>query len=229
MFKQLIRSAHTSESLGADDQSAITVRGLTKGYGSRVLWRGLSFTVPHGQMMALTGPSGAGKSTLLNCLGLLESVDDGQIIVAGVDITRLRAGAARRFRRQALGYLFQNYALMEDATVGDNLDIAVHARRRWCIDRDGHDSALEQVGLGGRAKEKVFRLSGGEQQRVALARLLVKQPSLVLADEPTGALDAKNTTLVIDVLRSMADRGCAVVIATHDPQVEASCDTTVRI
>ncbi|MFV2199184.1 ABC transporter ATP-binding protein, partial [Nocardiopsis sp. LOL_012] len=175
----------------------ITVRDLSKSFGPRTLWQGLDLDLPPGQVLALTGPSGAGKTTLLNCLGLLESPTGGTIAYQGRDLTRLRAGGRRRFRRDHLGYLFQNYALMENATVRENLDVA----RR---DRPAQAEALERVGLAGRAKERVHHLSGGEQQRVALARLLVKRPSLVLADEPTGALDEGNGRMVIDTLRAMA-------------------------
>lgn len=127
-----------------------------------------------------------------------------------------------------LGYLFQNYALIENATVQANLDVALGGWRGR-NNRKGYEAILERVGLAGRAKEKVYRLSGGEQQRVALARLLVKQPLVVLADEPTAALDGGNADMVIETLRDMATNGCAVVIATHNPRVERACDTTFKI
>ncbi|WP_028647700.1 ABC transporter ATP-binding protein [Nocardiopsis sp. CNT312] len=200
----------------------ITVRDLSKSFGARTLWRGLDLDLPPGRMLALTGPSGAGKTTLLNCLGLLEAPTGGSISHGGRDLTRLRAGGRRRFRRDHLGYLFQNYALMENATVRENLDVA----RR---DRPAQAEALERVGLAGRSRERVHHLSGGEQQRVALARLLVKQPSLVLADEPTGALDEGNGQMVVDTLRAMAAEGCSVVIATHNSAVREACDTVLDV
>lgn len=208
-------------------QDAITVRDLTKSFGSRCLWRNISFSIKPGQMLALLGPSGAGKSTLLNCLGLLEPVDRGEIRVNGKDVTQFGASAARRFRRDSLGYLFQNYALVDGATVYENLEIAQKARWRR-TNRQDLEKVLDQVGLPGRGKEKVFRLSGGEQQRVALARLLVKQPSIILADEPTGALDSDNAGMVIDMLRGMASRGSSVIIATHDDNVKQCCDTALE-
>jgi putative ABC transport system ATP-binding protein len=205
----------------------ISVNGITKSFGDRVLWSGLSFIVPDGRVVALVGPSGSGKSTILNCLGTLESVDAGKITVGDDDITRFRGGAKRRFRRDKLGYLFQNYALIENATISFNVEVALAARQKGA--GDGIEAALERVGLGGRGDEKVYRLSGGEQQRVALARLLVKKPAVVLADEPTGALDSDNATMVIEVLRQLAEAGSAVVIATHSKEVESSCDETVRL
>ncbi len=202
----------------------ITLKNLSKSFGTRVLWQDLDLTVEPGRMLALVGASGSGKTTLLNCMGLLERPSGGQILFQGTDVTRLGPGKQRRFRRDHLGYLFQNYALIENATVKANLDVA---RRRRI--RPDHASALERVGLAGREKEKVHHLSGGEQQRVALARLMVKQPSLVLADEPTGALDSENGAMVVDVLRHMSREGCAVVIATHNDSVRDACDTAFDV
>ncbi|WP_344164623.1 ATP-binding cassette domain-containing protein [Nocardiopsis rhodophaea] len=195
---------------------------LTKSFGERTLWRDVDLTIPAGQMLALVGPSGSGKTTLLNCLGLLEQPSGGAILYGGKRLTRLGAGGRRRFRRAHLGYLFQNYALMENATIKQNLDVAGREQQLQA-------RALERVGLAGREREKVHRMSGGEQQRIALARLMVKRPSLVLADEPTGALDEDNGRVVIDTLRQMADEGCAVVVATHNDVVRDACDEVFEV
>lgn len=203
----------------------LVVDRLTKSYGPRTLWHDLSFAVDAGTMVALTGPSGSGKSTLLNCIGLLEPVTAGRIEVEGRDVTRLRGRGARRFRRDRLGYLFQSYALVENASVRTNLEIALAGRRRDA--RGAIEDALEHVGLGGRGDEPVYRLSGGEQQRVALARLVVRRPRIVLADEPTGSLDAGNGRMVVESLRELAAGGCAVVVATHDPDVASACTATM--
>lgn len=206
----------------------IEIADLSKSFGTRTLWSGLGFTVARGELLALVGPSGSGKSTLLNCLGLLDGPTSGAIRHEGRDITGFGPRATRHYRRDVLGYLFQNYALIENATVAANLEVAIKPRRA----RKGTPTvaeALERVGLAGREKKHVHRLSGGEQQRVALARLVVKQPALVLADEPTGALDHDNTTMVVDILRAMSDDGCAVVIATHDDAVRDRCDTVLPV
>lgn len=204
----------------------ILATDLAKGYGRRSLWSGLDVTVASGGTLALTGSSGSGKSTLLNCLGLLDAPDSGSIEVDGEELTRLRAGARRRFRRHRLGYLFQSYALVDTATVEQNLAIALGERRG----RAGRfEAALDRVGLGGRGRERVSRLSGGEQQRVALARLLVKSPTVVLADEPTGALDAENAAVVLDVLSELAGHGASVVVATHDESVASWCDGRLHL
>ncbi|MFD3762293.1 ABC transporter ATP-binding protein [Streptomyces sp. NPDC058622] len=208
----------------------IDIDNLSKSFGPRTLWSDVTLTISRGEMLALVGPSGSGKSTLLNCLGLLDVPSAGAIRHEEKDITKLDRRGVRRFRRDVLGYLFQSYALIENATVTANLDIAtrpqrsVRGRRLVTI-----AEALDRVGLAGREKEKIHHLSGGEQQRVALARLMVKQPTLVLADEPTGALDQGNTTMVVDILREMSAAGCAVVIATHNDYVRDRCDTVFAV
>lgn len=203
--------------------------GIAKSFGDRRLWSDLSFTVAKGQLAAVVGPSGSGKTCLLNCLGMLEGVDRGRIVIDGREITGLGGGAQRRFRRDTLGYLFQNYALIENATIAFNLEVAMVPRGSRSHRRDTFEAALRRVGLEGRGKEMVHRLSGGEQQRVALARLLAKKPTVILADEPTGALDVDNADMVIGVLRQLAESGCAVVIATHSKHVENNCDSTVDL
>ncbi|MEV0964101.1 ATP-binding cassette domain-containing protein [Streptomyces sp. NPDC049910] len=208
----------------------IDIEGLSKSFGERTLWHDVNLTVRHGEMLALIGPSGSGKSTLLNCLGLLDRPNAGSIRHEGKDITRFSRREARLFRRDVLGYLFQGYALIENATVEENLEVAIKPRRAL-RDKAGPSlgQALQRVGLAGRHKETVHRLSGGEQQRVALARLIVQQPTLVLADEPTAALDRDNTAMVLDSLREMSRSGCAVVIATHDDTVREACDNVFAV
>lgn len=192
--------------------------------GTRSLWKELSLRVERHEMVALTGPSGSGKSTLLDCIGRIDEFDAGTLRIDGV--TAGRAAVDRRLRRGVLGYLFQNYGLVEDATVHENLDVVrAGARRR----RTENDSALERVGLAGRGGARVHELSGGEQQRVALARLIVKAPTVILADEPTGALDRDNETLVLRVLREFADRGSAVLVATHADTVRSACDRELAL
>ncbi|MFF4397026.1 ABC transporter ATP-binding protein [Streptomyces sp. NPDC001480] len=208
----------------------IDIENLSKVFGARTLWRDVNFTVNRGEMLALVGPSGSGKSTLLNCLGLLDRPSTGTIRYEGRDITRFGRREIRRFRRDALGYLFQHYALIENANIVENLEVVAKPRR--LLQGKGSAAiaeALDRVGLAGREKEKIYHLSGGEQQRVALARLMIQRPTLVLADEPTGALDDTNTTMVIDVLREMSEAGCAVVIATHDAGVRDRCDTVFAV
>ncbi|MFZ7088928.1 ABC transporter ATP-binding protein [Curtobacterium sp. RRHDQ10] len=193
-----------------------------------MLWRDLTFQVAAGEILALTGPSGSGKSTLLDCLGHLDVLDAGTITIAGTTAGK-NLRRARLLRRDHLGYLFQDFGLVPDMTVQANIDIArtVGGRRRRRQPRT--DAVLERVGLAGRAMDRVHDLSGGEQQRVALARLLVKQPSVILADEPTSALDHANARLVLDHLDELAASGAAVVIATHDAEIAASATDAIEL
>ncbi|HJX77986.1 ABC transporter ATP-binding protein [Glutamicibacter sp.] len=209
--------------------SNIEVHGATKTFGSKTLFQNLTFSVPAGQMMAVMGTSGSGKSTLLNCIGLLEKLDAGSLTVGGQQISAFSDKQQRYFRRDSLGYMFQNYALIENSTIRDNLEVALAASGKSKIRGADFDGALQRVGLAGRGKELVYSLSGGEQQRVALARLLVKLPAVVLADEPTGALDSTNESMVMNELRNIANAGATVLVATHSNVVMSHCDTVLDL
>lgn len=205
----------------------LSIQKLTKSYGSRTLWTDLNLEVEPGRLVALVGPSGSGKSTLLNCVGALDQPTSGSIVWDGTDIVRAGHRGRRLLRKKALGYLFQNYALVEHATIRQNLNYAAHGPWPWR--HDDFAEELEAVGLGGRGGDPIYHLSGGEQQRVALARILAKKPPLVLADEPTGALDSENAQMVVDTLRSMANDGAIVIIATHNDAVRDACDESLDL
>ena len=208
----------------------IEVVGAARFYGARTVWTGLTLSVEAGSMAGLVGSSGSGKTTLLNCLGLLDRLDAGTLFVDGRDVTALSPHGRRLFRRDELGYQFQNYALIDNATVATNLDVALVGRGVRRADRARRrEEVLERVGLGGYERAAVYELSGGEQQRVAVARLLLKRPRVVLADEPTGALDEGNADAIVGLLRELADEGRAVVVATHNPRVEQACDTVLEL
>ncbi len=208
----------------------LTTTNLTKRFGTRTLWHDLNLEVHDGEMIAITGPSGCGKSTLLNCIGLLEPINGGTITLDNTNLTRLRPGQARRLRRDQLGYLFQNYALIENLSALGNLRESVGARpRRSRASRTDCEQALTHVGLADHIHDRVYQLSGGEQQRVALARLIVRHPTLVLADEPTGALDHTNTEMVIATLRTLAHDGATILIATHSDHVVSGCDREISL
>jgi putative ABC transport system ATP-binding protein len=200
----------------------LEIKALAKSYGTRNLWENITFQVKPGEMAGLVGASGSGKTTLLNCLGALDRPTRGTITWEGRDFSNAGARQRRLLRKNDLGYLFQNYALVENATVAQNINFAVAGPWPWL--RRSYPDELRKVGLVGRDAEPIFQLSGGEQQRVALARILAKRPSLILADEPTGALDEANGKVVVDILRTMADQGAAIVIATHNLAVRDSCD-----
>lgn len=210
----------------------ITVSNLTKSFHKQPpLWENLSFDVPPHSITALTGPSGSGKSTLLNCIGALETPDSGSIQVFGTEVTKLGYRKARKYRHDYVGYLFQDYALIPDQTVYDNINLAARPNQIFPSKAMLTQVAevLEQVGLAGYERRQVCELSGGEQQRVAIARLLVRPPKVVLADEPTGALDHDNSLRVIAHLRDLADGGASVVVATHSDLVAGSADQHMKV
>ena len=199
--------------------------GVGKAYRGRLVVEGITLAVVAGEMVAITGRSGSGKSTLLNIMGLLESPDRGELRLFGEPAPGVGSSRATRLLRSRLGYLFQNYALIDDETVDGNLQLAqtyVSATRRQR--RESREAALAAVGLPGFGRRKVYELSGGEQQRVAIARLMLKPCDLILADEPTGSLDPANAAAVVDMLRDLNARGRTVVIVSHDQRVAAACD-----
>lgn len=207
----------------------IELDGIRRSFRGHEVLRGVSLRVDDGEMVAITGPSGAGKSTVLNILGLLEKADSGTYRYAGEPAPRVGSGAAMRMLRTKLGYLFQNYALIDSDTVEANLRVATRYSATRGRRADAMREALHRVGLDGRERERAYSLSGGEQQRLALARLLLKPNEVVLADEPTGSLDPANRDIVLGLLRGMVQSGTAVVIVTHDATVAAACDRVVQL
>lgn len=213
-----------------DEPFELTATATAKAFGDRTLWSDLSFSLPSGTMTAVTGPSGSGKTTLLNCIGLLESLDAGSVSFGPWSFTAGARFSSRLCFRDVLGFLFQNYGLVESWDVRTNLRLALRNRPGG---RSGAaakiDAALARVGMSGTQKAKIYTLSGGEQQRVAMARLILKDPSLILADEPTSALDDANADLVLEVLAEQASRGALVLISTHDDDVTRHCGEVLRL
>lgn len=207
----------------------IRVQQVSKRFDERVLWQDLSFDVPAATMTAIVGPSGVGKSTLLNCIGTLDRVDEGVIHLNNHDLTACGSRQVNRIRRGDLGYLFQDKGIIESESVAANLGV-IYGPLRARRSTDAMHSALERVGVECNLERRAGSLSGGEQQRVALARLLLKRPPVVLCDEPTGSLDIENARVVMEILRELAAvHRSAVVIATHSPDVVEACDQTVDV
>lgn len=205
----------------------IEARALRKRYahGSSCVdvLRGIDVNVVPGEMVSIVGPSGSGKSTLLYCLAGLERPSDGEVRVMGVD-TRARRNALARLRAQHIGFVFQQYNLVSALTVAENIELPARFAGRP-ISRDAVSAVLARVGLDGYEKVRPAELSGGEAQRVAVARAMAAGPDVVFADEPTGALDTKSGRAVLDLLRSLPDDSRhAVVMVTHDLDAASRAD-----
>lgn len=210
--------------------ASIRAEGISKRFGDRSVWSNISFLAYPGEMIAISGPSGSGKTTLLNCVGFLDSIDEGILEIGGYDVSRLNRRQKRQHFRDSIGFLFQNYGLVDSWTVDQNLDIALTYSRLGRQEKAREKrEALARVGLAERGSDKVFTLSGGEQQRTAMARLLLKRPQLILADEPTGSLDRANADTVMDILADCVKDGALVLISTHDPLVIEQCDRTILV
>jgi putative ABC transport system ATP-binding protein len=218
----------------ASSSGALELRGVSKRYGTGqgaqvTAADDVTFTVEAGAFVALTGASGSGKSTLLHMIGAIERPDSGTIIANGTDVTALH-GAAQADYRRTVGFVFQRYNLLPALTAVDNvLAPVLPYRTSW----DKHDRArqlLEAVGLAGRERSLPARMSGGEQQRIAIARALINTPALLLADEPTGNLDSANATAILDLLtRLRAEHHMTILLASHDPQIAARAERLIRL
>jgi putative ABC transport system ATP-binding protein len=204
--------------------------GVSKSYRGHSVIDGMNLTVSEGEMVAITGKSGSGKTTVLNMLGLLEMPDQGTVRLFGESSPRTRSPMANQLLRFRLAYLFQNYALIDNETVDYNLQVAqAYAKGTSRDKRQLKAQALERVGLPKAGRRKVYELSGGEQQRVAIARILLKPCDLVLADEPTGSLDAQNRDEVLRMLRELNGSGKTILIVTHDERVTESCKRVIEL
>ena len=191
----------------------------------------VSLAAARGEVVAVTGPSGSGKSTLLFLLGGLDTPDEGQVRVAGVDWAMLRGRARARFRRRTCGFIVQGLALLPQATAAENVEVPLLLDGIEPAARDRRVAgALERVGLAQHSVKLTDQLSGGQQQRVAIARALVAEPAVVLADEPTGSLDSVTAQDIVRLLVAAArERDAAVVMVTHDPTVAAHADRVVAM
>ncbi len=204
-------------------------RHLGEGEGRVHVLKGVSFEAERGQVYAIVGPSGCGKSTLLYLLGLLDQPDDGQVEINGQKMSNTDDVARTAARGQHIGFVFQFHFLMLEFTALENVMMPMRklARLSPAAMEERGRSLLDSVGLGNKTHRLGTQLSGGEQQRVAIARALANEPTILLADEPTGNLDVKNSGIVFDLLTRLAkDHGQAVVLVTHNPEIAQRCDLT---
>jgi len=190
---------------------------------------GVSLEIQPGEMVAITGPSGSGKSTLMNIIGCLDTPTDGAYFLDGVDVSKMADDEQAGIRNQKIGFVFQQFNLLPRTAAIDQVELPmVYAGAK---DRQPRAmQALQSVGLGDRAQHRPNELSGGQQQRVAIARALVTNPSIVLADEPTGNLDSKSGAEIIGIFKKLnAEKGLTVILVTHDPAIAAQAQRVIRM
>lgn len=214
-----------------DAVAAVELRDVTRTYGKqgtevRAL-DGMSTQFPSGKWTAVMGPSGSGKSTLLHCAAGLESVTDGKVFLAGTDITSASDEELTQLRRETIGFIFQSFNLIGSLTAAQNVALRLRLNGRRLSSRDVQEM-LASVGLADRGKHRPRELSGGQRQRVAIARAMITRPTVLFADEPTGALDTRSARDVLDRLRAMVDQtGQSIVMVTHDPAAAARADSVL--
>jgi putative ABC transport system ATP-binding protein len=218
----------------AGSRSLIALSGITKTYDSGELavtaLAGVDLQIEKGQMLAIIGPSGSGKSTLMHIIGCLDAPTDGSYRLDGQDVSAMSSFQLAGVRNLKIGFVFQTFNLLPKASLIRNVELPMlYAGLGSDERRERAQAALDRVGLGERVKHKPSELSGGQRQRAAIARAIVMNPSLILADEPTGNLDSKTGAEIITIFREMNARGETIVIVTHDPAIAAQCQRVVRI
>ena len=187
---------------------------------------GIEFEIAKGEFVVIVGPSGAGKTTVLNILGGMDTATEGQVYVDGYDIAKYNAKKLTGYRREDIGFVFQFYNLIPNLTALENVELALQI----CKDPLDAEEVLREVGLGDRLKNFPAQLSGGEQQRVSIARALAKNPKLLLCDEPTGALDYQTGKAILKLLQDMCrERGMTVIVITHNSAIAPMADRVIRI
>ena len=208
----------------------IKINNLSKKYNDNQIFKNFNCEINENEMVAIKGMSGSGKTTLLNIIGLLDNDYKGNIIINGVDVSNLNRKKREQFIRENISYLFQNYALIDDESIKDNLMLALeYVKMNKTEKKDLIKKTLKKVGIEKDINEKIYSLSGGEQQRVSLARTLLKPSKLILADEPTGNLDESNRNDIIKILLEMQKKGKTIIIVTRDNVVAQNCNTVIEI
>ena len=207
--------------------SLLELENISKIYGDLHALDNVNMKVDNGEWVAIMGPSGSGKSTLMNIIGCMDKPTSGKVILDGVDIARESAKTLTAIRRDKIGLIFQQFHLVNYLTAVENVMVSQYYHS--VPDEREALEALARVGLADRAKHLPSQLSGGEQQRVCIARALINYPEIVLADEPTGNLDEANENIVLDIFRQLHKEGATLIVVTHDPEVGEVAQRTVTL
>ncbi|WP_289105525.1 ABC transporter ATP-binding protein [uncultured Bacteroides sp.] len=209
----------------------IEIEGITKSFGQLQVLKGIDLNIDKGEVVSIVGPSGAGKTTLLQIIGTLDKADSGRIIINGTDVSRMKEKELSAFRNKEIGFVFQFHQLLPEFTALEN--VTIPALIKGVSMADARKKSLEMLdflGLSARASHKPAELSGGEKQRVAVARALINNPSVVLADEPSGSLDTKNKEELHNLFFELRDKlGQTFVIVTHDEGLAGQTDRTIHM
>lgn len=209
----------------------IQLANVAKGFGKNNFsaLKDINLTIEKGEMIAIMGPSGSGKSTLLNIIGLIDSPSAGKYFLDGMDTSTLKS-SYHKYRNKEVGFVFQNFSLLDDYTVVENVMLPLVYRRISHKKRmQTSKEMLKMVGLERHINKYPYELSGGEQQRTAIARALAQDTKIILADEPTGALDQENGKKIMSILKEINKQGRTVLVVTHDQKVAAYCQRTIRL
>lgn len=208
----------------------IEIKNLEKKYEGETVLKNINLTVEQGEFICIHGKSGCGKSTLLNIIGLIEKFDSGSFKLFGKEIRNRSEFLKKDLIRYKIGYLFQNYALIDESTVKSNLLIGLkYTKYTESEKKKLIADALGKVGLSGFEDKCIYKLSGGEQQRVAIARIILKPSELILADEPTGSLDPANRDIVLELIRKINSEGKTVLMVSHDDYVVNTADRVIEL
>ena len=208
-----------------DERIKAEERRLTKIYGDLKALDNVNIHVDKGEWVAIMGPSGSGKSTMMNIIGCMDKPTSGEVLLDGVDISKENSKALTDIRRDKIGLVFQQFHMVNYLTAVENVMVSQYYHSM--PDEEEALEALGRVGLRERAKHLPSQLSGGEQQRVCVARALINHPELILADEPTGNLDEANENIVLDLFRQLHDEGTTLIVVTHDPEVAEAAQRTI--
>ena len=214
----------------------ISLDNLEKRYKARrggvdvMALRGVSLSINEGEMVAIKGSSGAGKTTLLHILGCLDKPSSGSYLLGGTNVSQFSLSKLAKLRNKKFGFVMQHFALIDEDNALQNVGIPLLLGKTSLFQIDNKaKKQLDALGIGNLANQKTAKLSGGEKQRVAIARALVNDPDIILADEPTGALDSKNAHMIMDILRQLNENGKTIIIVTHEDFVAQACHRTITI